>query len=134
MLSKTHILSLMSDLTLNQRFGSNATYNNTNKTLTINLNDLTDAGDIADGLGLDITGITAANANDYASKIFYALLLLNFQQQPDTNNDETVAMYITNGGRRDITRNGVSQFAYLLTVNNYTPNNLATVLDPDLMA
>lgn len=124
----------MSDLTLNQRFGSNASYNSSNKTLTINLNDLTDAGDIADGLGLDISSLTAANVNDYASKILYTLLLLSFQQQPQTNNDETVAIYITNSGRRDITRNGTSQFAYLLTVNNYTPNNLATVLDPDLMA
>ena len=124
----------MADLTLNQRFGSNASYNNTSKTLTINLNDLTDAGDIADGLGLDISDLTSANVNDYASKILYALLLLNLQQQPATNNDETVAIYVTNTGRRDVTRNGVSQFAYLLTVNNYTPNNLATVLDPDLMA
>lgn len=124
----------MADLTLNQRFGSNVSYNNTSKTLTINLNDLTDAGDIANGLGLDISSLTSANVNDYASKILYALLLLNFQQQPETNNDETVAIYVTNTGRRDVTRNGVSQFAYLLTVNNYTPNNLATVLDPDLMA
>lgn len=124
----------MADLTLNQRFGSSATYNSSNKTLTINLNDLTDAGDIVNGLGLDISQLTSANINDYASKILYSLLLLNFQQQPQTNNDDTVALYITNGGRRDINRNGVSQFAYLLTVNNYTPNNLAPVLDPDLMA
>ena len=46
----------MPDLTLNQRFGSNASYNNTNKTLTINLSDLTDSGDIINGLGLDISG------------------------------------------------------------------------------
>lgn len=124
----------MSDLTLVQRFGSNATYNDANKTLTIALNDLTDAGDIIDGLGLDITGITADNVNDYASKILYTLLLLNFQQQPPINNDETVAIYINNSGRRDVTRNNVSQFNYLFTVNNYTPNNLATILDPDLMA
>lgn len=124
----------MADLTLNQRFGSNVTFNATNKTVTIALDDLTDAGDIVDGLGLDISSLTSANVNDYASKILYALLLLNFQQQPQTNNDDSVAIYITNAGRRDITRNGVSQFAYLLTVNNYTPNNLAPVLDPDLMA
>lgn len=124
----------MSDLTLNQRFGSNASYNNTNKTLTINLNDLTDAGDITDGLGLDISSLTAANVNDYASKILYTLLLLNFQQQPQTNNDETVAIYITNVGRRDVTRNSIQQFNYILSVNTYTPNNLATVLDPDLIS
>ena len=123
----------MSDLTLVQRFGSNATYNDANKTLTIALNDLTDAGDIIDGLGLDITGMSAENVNDYASKILYTLLLLNFQKQPETNNDETVALYINTSGRRDITRNSVSQFNYLFTVNNYTPNNLASILDPDLM-
>lgn len=124
----------MTDLTLKQRFGSNASYNATNKTLTINLNDLTDAGDIADGLGLDISSLTTANVNDYASKILYSLLLLSFQQQPQTNNDETVAIYITNGGRRDVNRNSISQFNYILQVNNYTPNNLATILDPDLIA
>ena len=123
----------MPDLTLNQRFGSNATYNNTNKTLTINLSDLTDSGDIVNGLGLDISGLTAANIEQYASKILYALLLLNFQKQSQTNNDETVSIYITNGGRRELTRNNVSQFSYLLIVNNYTANNLAPVLDPDLM-
>lgn len=123
----------MPDLTLSQRFGTNATINATNKTLTINLNDLTDSGDILNGLGLDLSGLTAQNANSYASRILYTVLLLNFQQQPETNNDETVAIYVTSGGRRDTVRNGVSQFNYVWQVNNYTPNNLPDTLDPDQM-
>ncbi len=66
----------MADLTLTQRFGNGASYNDANKTLTIDLGDLTDSGDIIDGLGLDISGLTAANIDDYVSKILYSLLLL----------------------------------------------------------
>lgn len=123
----------MADLTLVQRFGTNAAFNATNKTLTINLNDLTDTGDIINGLGLDISALTTANINSYASKILYQLLLLNFQKQAATNNDQTVGLYVTNTGRRDVTRNNVSQFSYSLTANVYTANNLAPILDPDLM-
>jgi hypothetical protein len=123
----------MADLTLQQRFGTNATYNHTNKTITINLNDLTDTGDITGGLGLDLTNLTAANINSYAARILYQLLLLNFQKQAATNNDETVGIYITNTGRRDVVRNNINQFAYTLSFAAYTANNLATILDPDLM-
>lgn len=123
----------MPDLTFTQRFGTNASYNDASKTLTIDLNDLTDAGDITDNLGLDISGLTAANIDSYVSKILYSLLLLNLQQQPATNTDETVALYITNAGRRDVVRNSVSQFNYVLQANTYTDNTLATTLDPDLM-
>jgi len=123
----------MADLITSQRFGTNVSYNDANKTLTIDLNDLTDTGDIIDGLGLDISGLNASNIDSYASKILHSLLLLNFQQQAVTNNDETVAVYVVNGGRRDITRNGVAQFSYVWQVNSYTPNTLPTNLDPDLM-
>lgn len=123
----------MPDLTFAQRFGTNAVYNETNQTVTIDLNDLTDTGDITDGLGLDLTGLDATTIENFAAKILYSLILLNFQQQPETNNDETVALYITNGGRRDATRNSIAQFNYIFNINNYTPNNLATVLDPDQM-
>lgn len=123
----------MADLTLVQRFGSNASYNDTTKTLTIDLNDLTDAGDIVNGLGLDISGLTSGNIDTYVSKILYTLLLLNFQKQSANNNDETVAVYITNGGRRDVIRNNIAQFSYVWQVNTYTPNTLPTTLDPDSM-
>ena len=123
----------MSDLTLQQRFGSNVSFNATSKTLTVALNDLTDAGDITGSLGLDISALTSANINSYASKILYGLTLLNFQKQVSTNNDDSVGCYITNSGRRDVVRNNVSQFVYSFNLGFYTPNNLATVLDPDLV-
>ena len=123
----------MPDLTLAQRFGTNAAIDATNRTLTINLDDLTDTGDIIDNLGLDLSGLNATNAESYASRILYSLLLLNFQKQPATNNDETIAVYITTGGRRDAVRNGISQFNYIWLVNNYTANNLPETLDPDQM-
>ena len=123
----------MADLTLQQRFGSSVTFNATSKTLTIALNDLTDAGDIVDSLGLDISALSSANINSYASKILYGLILLNFQKQAATNNDDSVGLYIQNSGRRDATRNGIAQFAYNFNLAFYTANNLAAVLDPDLV-
>ncbi len=123
----------MADLTLTQRFGTNANYNDTNKTLTIDLNDLTDAGDIVDGLGLDISGITPANIDSYSAKILYMIALLNLQQQPADNNDETLPVYVTNAGRRSITRNGVAQFGYGLTLTAYQTDQIGNLVDPDNM-
>lgn len=123
----------MADLTLQQRFGSNVSFSSAQKTLTIHLNDLTDAGDITGNLGLDISALTSANVNSYATKILYGLTLLNFQKQATTNNDDSVGCYLTNAGRRDVVRNNVSQFVYSFNLGFYTPNNLATVLDPDLV-
>ncbi len=123
----------MPDLTLTQRFGTSATYNDTNKTITIDLNDLTDAGDIINGLGLDISGITSGNIDSYSAKILYAIALLNLQKQPVDNNDETLPVYVTNAGRRSITRNGVSQFGYGLTINAYQTDQIGNLVDPDNM-
>ncbi len=121
----------MTDLTLTQRFGTNATYNQTNQTLTINLNDLTSI--VVDGVdvGLDISGITAANVDEYASKIFWSLLLLNQANQPAINNDETVGIYVTNQGRRDAIRNSIAQIGYQLVTTAYQNNPLPANLDPD---
>ncbi len=121
----------MADLTLNQRFGTNVVFNQTNKTVTIDLNDLTDAGDIVNGLGLDISAMTAANINTYSGKIIYALVLLSFQQQPVDNNDETLPLYVSNAGRRSISRNGVAQFGYGLTVTAYQTDQIGNLIDPD---
>ena len=123
----------MPDLTLMQRFGTNATFNETTKVLSIDLNDLTDTGDIIDGLGLDITGITATTIDSYTAKILYSLLLLNFQKQPVENNDDTLPLYISNTGRRSITRNGVAQFGYGLTATAYQTDQVGNVVDPDNM-
>ncbi len=88
----------MADLTLAQRFGSNISFNQTAKTLTISLADLSDAGDLTNGLGLDTSAMTSSNQDEYSSKILYSLLQLSLQNQATDNNDETVGVYVTNEG------------------------------------
>ncbi len=122
----------MTDLTLIQRFFFNSSLNDTTKILSIDLNDLTDAGDLT-SLGLDISAIDASNVDDYASKILWALLLLSKEKQPTDNNDDTVGIYVTNQGKRTATRNNVAQFSFTLAVNAYTPDGLGVDLDPDLI-
>ena len=121
----------MADLSTSFRFGSNIAFNETTKVLSIDLNDLTDSGDFTNGYGLDISGLTAANLDSYASKILWSLLLLSEQNQSENNNDETVGIYITNGGKRSVIRNGVAQFGYVFTVTAYRSDSLGVVLDPD---
>lgn len=123
----------MPEITIAQRFGTNVTFNETTKILTIDLNDLTDTGDITDGLGLDVSGMSAANIDSYSGKILYTLLLLNLQQQPAENNDETLPLFVSNSGRRSITRNGVAQFGYGLTTTAYQTDQVGTLIDPDNM-
>lgn len=124
----------MADLTLIQRFGTNATYNDTNKTVTIDLNDLTSIIVSGVDVGLDISGLSAVNIDDYASKILWSLILLNQANQPTDNNDETVRLYVTNQGKRNVTRNNVAQFGYQLVTTAYQNDSLGTVLDPDNLA
>lgn len=124
----------MPDLTITQRFGSSVAFDGTTKVLSINLNDLTDGGDLNDGNGLDITGLSQANINIYASKILWALLLLSQANQPETNNDETVGVYITNEGKRSFPRNNVSQFGYRLVATGFKNDTSGINLDPDAIA
>lgn len=123
----------MADLTLVQRFGSNVTYNQTNQEITIKLEDLRDApdGDFSTGYGLDISAITTANIDSYASKILWALLMLSWQNQSENNNDETVNLYMTNQGKRGVNRNSVAQFGYSLVATAYQNDSLGITLDPD---
>ena len=121
----------MADLTLAQRFGSSATFNETTKILTIDLNNFTDAGDVTTGLGLDISSMTVANIDSYSSKILWAIIQLSQQNQAADNNDETVGLYVTNQGKRNVTRNSVSQVAFQLVANAYINDPLSVTLDPD---
>ena len=126
----------MTDLTLKQRFGSNAQITSTSDglVLAINLNDLNDAenfGDFTNGLGLNTDPINSSNADEYASKILWALIGLSQQNQPENNNDETVGIYVSNQGKRPVNRNGVAQFGYLTLVTGYQDDNSGLVLDPD---
>jgi hypothetical protein len=123
----------MAELTAPQRLGTNVSLNDTTKILSLNLNDL--ASIIINGIdyGLNVSGITNATLNQHAAKILWALLLLNQKNQPENNNDETVKLYVTNGGKRSLTRNNIAQFGYIQTVTAYQNDSLGVVLDPDNM-
>ena len=121
----------MADLTITQRFGSSVTFNETTKILSIDLNNLADEGDFNNGYGLNVSGITLNTLDSYASKILWALLLLNQQNKPENNNDETVGVYITNQGKRSVARNNISQFGFQLVATAYKNDTVGVILDPD---
>ena len=122
----------MADLTAIQRLGTNVALNDTTKVLSIDLNDLASITISGVDVGLsDVANITAANLDQYATKILWALLLFNQQNQPADNNDETVGLYVTNQGKRNVTRNSVAQFGYQLAATAYQNDSLGVVLDPD---
>ena len=124
----------MADLTLAQRFGSNTSFDETTKVLSINLNDLSNIIVNGADLGLDTSQMTDANKDEYASKILWALVTLSAANQPETNNDETVGVYITNEGKRNAIRNSIAQFGYRQVVTAYRNDDLGTQLDPDAIA
>ncbi|MEL6580040.1 MAG: hypothetical protein AAFQ14_09825 [Cyanobacteria bacterium J06621_12] len=128
----------MPKLTLQQHFGSNATiYESEGKfTLCIELTDLQDqgnGGDFTNGLGLDITNITDVTADEYASNIFWALVQLLKQNQPDNNTDDTVGIYVTGQGKRNVIRNGAAQLGFQELLTGYTVDPTGLTLDPDLI-
>ncbi|MEL7521929.1 MAG: hypothetical protein AAGJ80_09995 [Cyanobacteria bacterium J06553_1] len=118
-------------LTLSQRYGDGVTFNPSAKTLTIDLNDLSSILVSGVDLGLDISGMTDANKDEYADGIFWALVQRQREQQPDNNNDETVGIYVTNRGKTSATRNGVAQFAFNLNIAGYKNDTEGVNLDPD---
>ncbi len=126
----------MADLTLKERFGSNAEFNEETKILTIDLEDLRDDdgngnGDMTNGRGLDTTTMTDTNKDEWSSKILWALLQLNQQNQPENDDDNAVGVYVTNEGRRNFTRNGIAQIGFRLTATAYINDPLGVDLDPD---
>ena len=127
----------MADLTIAQRFGRNASFDPTAKTLTIKLSDLADqtnGGDMTNGLGLDTSEMSSSNKNSYSSRILWALVGLNAQNQPEANNDETVGVYVINEGKRNAVRNNVPQFGFRQVVTGYINDDLGNTLDPDAIA
>ena len=121
----------MPDLTLANRFGDNFTFNETSKVLSIDLNDL--ASIVIDGVdvGLDVSLMTSANADTYATRILWSLLQRSQSLQPASNNDETVGLYVTNQGKRTVVRNSISQFGFQLVATAYKNDTVGTQLDPD---
>ncbi len=124
----------MADLTLAQRFGNTVSFNATAKTLTLNLNDLSSIIVQGEDLGIDVSAMTADNKDSYASRILWALLLLSQSNQPETNNDETIGIYVQNQGKRTVVRNSVSQFGFILAATAYRNDTVGTQLDPDAIA
>jgi hypothetical protein len=124
----------MADLTLVQRFGTGVTFNETTKVLSIDLNNLSNITIGGINYGLNVSTMTAANKDTFSSRILWALLLLTQANQPADNNDETVKLYVTNQGKRSITRNSVAQFGYQLTATAYQNDSLGVTLDPDNLA
>lgn len=123
----------MADLTLIQRFGANVAFNATTKMLTINLADLNSIMISGVDYGLNVSAMTDANKNSYASRILWALLLKSQATQAVDNNDETVTVYLTNSGKRSVTRNNVAQFGYQLLATAYQNDTLGVNLDPDAL-
>ncbi|HEY9772118.1 MAG TPA: hypothetical protein V6C71_27040 [Coleofasciculaceae cyanobacterium] len=120
----------MPDLTLAQRFGTNVAFNATTKVLSINA-DLNSIMINSVDYGLNVSAMTDANKDTYASRILCALLLKSQSVQASDNNDETVTVYVTNQGKRSVTRNSVAQFGYQLVATAYKNDTLGVNLDPD---
>jgi len=121
----------MADLGLIGRFGQSVSFDQTAKTVTINLNDLSNINLSGVNYGLDSSAMTSSNKDQYASKILWALILLNQVNQNQDNNDDTVKLYVTNQGKRSVNRNSVPQFGYQLVITAYKNDTLGVSLDPD---
>ncbi|NET09105.1 MAG: hypothetical protein F6K16_31255 [Symploca sp. SIO2B6] len=102
-------------LTLQQRFGENATLSNGKLQITIT--------DLA-AVGLDVT-------QPNADQILASLILINQQNQPATaTEDPTVGVTIADSFKTFSTRGEQSQLEYQKTVSLYVPDTTSTV-DPD---
>ena len=114
----------MADLTLADVFGVSASFDDDAGTITFSL---------ADFNNFDIYNppITQNNINEQASKIFWAILDRIYYEQPETNNDATRLIYITNQGKRTAVRNGVAQFSFGLLASGYVNDPLGTNLHPN---
>jgi hypothetical protein len=123
--------------TLVNLFGDGATFNESAKTVTFDLNNfknIADGGKIMNSLGMNnLAAVTAANVNNYAAKIFYGLLVLLSQQQSATiNDDSTEAIYLTQGGIRIATGTRNGQVQRVISVNVFdTANTVGNIVDID---
>jgi hypothetical protein len=123
--------------TLVNLFGDGATFNESAKTVTFDLNNfknIADGGKIMNSLGMNnLAAITATNVNNYAAKIFYGLLVLLSQQQSATiNDDSTEAIYLTQGGIRIATGTRNGQVQRVISINVFdTANTVGNIVDID---
>lgn len=124
----------MADLTLAQRFGSNVSFNETTKLMTIDLNNLSSILIGGIDYGVNVSAMTNANKNAYASRILWALLQLQRVTQPADNNDNTVGVFIANQGKRAALRNNVAQTGFQLVATAYKNDTEGSELDPDAIS
>lgn len=123
--------SFMPDLTLAQRFGDNVAFNASTKILSIDLTNFSTITINGVDYGLDVSAMSDANKNEYASRILWSLIQRSQALQPENNNDETVGLYVTNQGKRSVVRNNVAQFGFVLAATAYKNDTVGVNLDPD---
>ena len=118
----------MADLTLQEIFGSGASFDPNGSTITFSLWDVS-----MENGGFTPDNINASNIDEYTSKILWTIIQNVTFIQPENNNEEDRGIYVTNQGKRTVTRNGVAQFAFQLVVTGYTNDTLGVDLSPDEM-
>jgi hypothetical protein len=102
--------------------------------LSINLNNLSSILVNGVDVGLNVSAITTANKDQYASRIFWALCQLQRVAQNTDDNDNTVGVYLANSGKRNRTRNSVAQVGFSLTATAYKNDTEGVDLDPDAIS
>lgn len=130
-LATRDIFFLMADLTLADRFGDNVSFNPATKVLAIDLNNLSSIVVAGVDLGLDTSAMTDTNKDEYASRILWALLQRSRAVQPENNTDETVGIYLTNQGKRNLIRNSIAQVGFQIVTTAYKNDTQGVNLDPD---
>jgi hypothetical protein len=110
--------------TLTDRFGVSAIFDNTDKTITFDLNDLA-------GI-TDPTAVTDVNIDQWADRIAAALLLEWKSNQSPENNDPTDGIVVGAPYKNFETRGTEQQISFNYNVAIYIPDNSAD-LDPDLV-
>ena len=114
----------MADLTLKDVFGDSVSYDSKTKEITFTLASLA-------GQDFDPSGISSSNCPGCASRVLWAWLNRIYINQPSQNTDPDRGIYITNQGRRTVTRGGVRQFGFQLVVNGYSADTVGTKLPAD---
>lgn len=121
----------MTELTKEERLGGNMVFDESTKKLTLDLNDFSSILINGKDYGLDVASITATNFDSYAARIIWSILLFNQSNQPEDNIDETVGLFITNEGKRNVIRNSVAQVGFRLVATGYKNDTDGVILDPD---
>lgn len=122
------------ELTPKERLGSNFSYDSSNKTVTIDLNDLSSSGDLDSdlGLGSGLLSFESSLSNRNARQILWVLLLLSYHNQPNEAEDNSEVKMVVYPLSPQITdRGGSIEKENSLQVSTYTPiGNQSTIISP----